>query len=96
MDINVKIVDMGTFIIIDEMDGYNYDPYKEEWIPIKDLMGKKLPFAVSTVDKKHFKSLFMKITNSTNMCFNFIGWNRETGVLLVSKKPIEGTILEKW
>jgi predicted GTPase len=99
MDVHVKTVDLGTFIIINEMDGYNYDPYKEEWVPIKELryfMGGRSPFAISTVDKKHFKTLFKRITNSTDMYFIFIGWNKETGVLLVSKEPMEGTVLEKW
>ena len=99
MDIHVKMVNLGTFIIIDKVDGYNYDPYKEEWVLIKELkdfMGRKLPFSISTIDKKHFKSLFMKMINFTDMYFNFIGWNKETGVLIVSKEPMKGTVLEKW
>ena len=97
MIVNVQIVDRGTFIILDEVDALNYNPYTQEWMHVsklKDWWHGKLPYVTNALHQKYIKRLF---TTMSDVHYIFIGYDRTHGALIASKELfMEGTTPEEW
>jgi len=96
MIVNVKIIERGTFLIVKEIDGLNYNPYTRKWMPFSELnlgWGGKMPYVTMADSKKYMKELFLEMPD---MQYTFIGYDRTIGALIVSKELFFDTIAEEW